>query len=95
MDGNSEHTDPVINSHTILTEIAESLDLLWRDSVDPSKVNLGLAFYSRSFRLIDPSCNVPGCPFHQASGGGASAGGCTGTGSILSNYNRLCRSYLK
>jgi len=62
--------DPIgaqVLAHTNLTEIDQGLDLLWRNGVDPSKVNLGLAFYSRTFQLQDPSCTVPGCPF---SGGG-------------------------
>ncbi|KAL4867386.1 glycoside hydrolase superfamily [Aspergillus spectabilis] len=94
-DGNSEHTEPVINPHTNLTEIAQGLDLLWRNNVDPSKVNLGLAFYGRSFKLDDPSCDVPGCPFHQPSGGGANPGSCTGTSGILSNYevHRIFENY--
>jgi chitinase len=64
-----------------LTDIEASLDLLWRNSITPSKVNLGLAFYGRSFTLSDPDCSAPGCPFS----GGGSAGECTQTSGILSD----------
>ncbi|KAJ2979137.1 hypothetical protein NQ176_g3433 [Zarea fungicola] len=69
-----------VNAHTNLTEIDESLKLLWRNKIDPSKVVLGLGFYGRSFTLQNPSCSAPGCPFT----GGAPAGSCTGTTGILS-----------
>jgi chitinase len=94
-DGNSEHTNPVINPHTNLTVIAQGLDLLWRNLVGPSKVNLGLAFYGRSFRLEDNSCNVPGYPFYKPSGRGANPGSCTGTSGILLNYevHRILKNY--
>lgn len=56
-----------ILAHTNLTEIDLALDLFWRNSVDPSKVNMGLGFYGRSFELADTKCWKPGCKF---SGGG-------------------------
>ncbi|CAK7230765.1 hypothetical protein SCUCBS95973_007682 [Sporothrix curviconia] len=37
-----------LNAHTNLTEIRDSFDLLWRNNVDPAKINLGLAMYGRS-----------------------------------------------
>ncbi|GME43871.1 Glycosyl hydrolases family 18 [Neofusicoccum parvum] len=69
-------SDPIgshVLAHTNLTEIKQSLDLLWRNDVDPGKVNLGLGFYGRSFQLADSSCWQPGCLFK----GGANAGGCS------------------
>ncbi|KAJ5399170.1 hypothetical protein N7465_009659 [Penicillium sp. CMV-2018d] len=69
-----------IYAHTNLTEIEGSLSLLWRNNISPSKVNLGLAFYGRTFDLEDPSCFQPGCLF---SGAGAK-GGKTDTAGILS-----------
>lgn len=69
-----------VNAHTNLTEIDESLKLLWRNNIDPSKVVLGLGFYGRSFTLQDPSCIEPGCPFT----GGAPAGPCTDSVGTLS-----------
>ena len=41
---------------------------------------MGLAFYSRTFELSNPSCKQPGCPFK----GGGTAGACTATSGILS-----------
>ncbi|RDW92951.1 uncharacterized protein DSM5745_00273 [Aspergillus mulundensis] len=67
-------------AHTNLTEIDKALDLLWRNDVDPSKVNLGIGFYGRSYQLADPACSQPGCLFK----GGGSAGPCTGQSGILS-----------
>lgn len=67
-------------AHTNLTEIKLALDLLWRNKVNPGKVNLGLGFYGRSFQLANPGCTRPGCPFL----GGASPGACTGSSGILS-----------
>ncbi|KAI3272712.1 CAZyme family GH18 [Penicillium roqueforti] len=69
-----------IYAHTNITEIDASLSLLWRNDVSPSKVNLGLAFYGRTFELEDPSCFQPGCRF---SGAGAK-GPKTDTAGILS-----------
>ncbi|GAM83790.1 hypothetical protein ANO11243_017800 [Dothideomycetidae sp. 11243] len=66
--------------HTNLTEIAQGLDLLWRNNISPSKVVLGLAFYGRSYTLSNPSCNSPGC----AATGPGNAGSCTGSAGILS-----------
>lgn len=80
-DGDNAYTSKVVQPHTNLTEIGEALDLLWRNSIDSSKVNLGLGFYGRSFTLADPTCNIPGCAFS----GGGNAGDCTATSGILSN----------
>ncbi|KAI8933458.1 hypothetical protein NX059_010072 [Plenodomus lindquistii] len=80
-DGANRHTRKEVNPHTNITEIAEGLDLLWRNGVASNKVVLGLGFYGRSFTLKDPSCNKPVCPFAS----GAKAGECTGEAGILSN----------
>ena len=69
-----------VYAHTNLTEIAAALQLLWRNYVPASKINLGLGFYGRSYTLTDPSCTAPGCPFTS----GGIAGPCTGTSGILS-----------
>jgi len=34
-------------AHTNLTEIEAALDLLWRNSIPASQVNLGIGFYGR------------------------------------------------
>ena len=79
--GTWDSTDPyigaVINAHTNLTEIDQTLDLLWRNKIDPKKVVMGVGFYGRSFTLSDPSCNHAGCPFSAGGNPGpcsASAG---------------------
>lgn len=68
-------------AHTNLTEITTALDLLWRNHINPSKVNFGLAFYARSFTMLDPSCSAPGCRFSS----GGNAGRCTNSIGTLSN----------
>lgn len=70
-----------MQAHTNLTEIDQSLDLLWRNDINSKKVVLGLGFYGRAFTLKNPNCNKPGCPFS----GGAKKGKCTGESGILSN----------
>ncbi|KAF2723824.1 glycoside hydrolase family 18 protein [Polychaeton citri CBS 116435] len=69
----------IVQGHTNLTEIKQSVDLLWRNDVPPGKVVLGTGFYGRSFTLSDSSCGAPGCEFK----GAANAGECTGAGGIL------------
>jgi len=49
-----------LNAHTNLTEISEYLDLFWRNNIMPSKMNLGLAFYSRTFMVADKNCVTSG-----------------------------------
>ncbi|CAG8236650.1 unnamed protein product [Penicillium salamii] len=53
--GTWDGTDPYIGkvalAHTNLTEIEQSLELLWRNNIDPTKVNMGLGFYGRSQSL--------------------------------------------
>ena len=67
-------------AHTNLTEIDESLKLLWRNNINPAKVVLGLGFYGRSFTLADPSCSHTGCQFSD----GGPAGPCTDSVGTLS-----------
>jgi chitinase len=84
-----KHPGPYLRPHVNLTEIEESLDLLWRAGVDPSKVVLGLGWYGRSFTLSDPSCNVPNraCMFTES----GRPGECTESAGILTNaeINRI------
>ncbi|EFX05996.1 class 5 chitinase 1 [Grosmannia clavigera kw1407] len=67
-------------AHTNLTEISTGLELLWRNNINPERVNMGLGFYGRSFTMADPSCMTAGCPFTS----GANGGECTGTPGVLS-----------
>lgn len=41
-------------AHTNLTEINMGLELLWRNNVNPERVNLGLGFYGRSMSRSFP-----------------------------------------
>ncbi|KAJ7794963.1 putative chitinase, partial [Mycena olivaceomarginata] len=59
--------------HTAIPEVNAAVDMLVKAGVKLSKINLGIGFYGRSFTLVDPSCNVAGCPL---SGGGI-PGPCT------------------
>lgn len=71
-------------AHTNLSEIDMGLNLLWRNNVNPERVNLGLGFYGRSFTMENPNCMDAGCPFKNATG--ANAGRCTGTPGVLSAH---------
>jgi chitinase len=79
--GGRKWTQPFVNSHTNLTEIQSALDLLWRNRIDPKKVVLGLAFYSRTFTLTNPKCSEPGCVVTS----GGRAGRCSHTTGVLLN----------
>lgn len=70
-----------LNAHTNLTEIKESMDLLWRNDVKPDQVVMGLAFYGRTYTTLG-NCVEPGCVY--ASGG--LPGKCSkATGILLNN----------
>ncbi|ESK89422.1 class v [Moniliophthora roreri MCA 2997] len=79
-DSTNPYIGPVINAHTNITEITNTLDLLWRNNIDPKQVVLGLGFYGRSFTLSDPSCAHAGCPFSA----GGNPGRCTASAGTLS-----------
>ncbi|ODM15752.1 hypothetical protein SI65_08986 [Aspergillus cristatus] len=79
-DNDNQWTGPYVRAHTNLTEINTSLELLWRNDINPEKVVLGLGFYGRSFTLQDPGCKKPGCIFSA----GGNAGDCTGSVGTLS-----------
>ncbi|RAH47433.1 chitinase [Aspergillus brunneoviolaceus CBS 621.78] len=72
-------TGPYLDAQTNLTEIKTALDLLWRNNISPSKVNMGMAFYGRTFTLVDPSCSEPGCAYASA----GDAGTCSNSAGIL------------
>ncbi|KAF6841708.1 hypothetical protein CPLU01_00380 [Colletotrichum plurivorum] len=73
----------IVRPQTDITEIKKNLMPLWYDGVDPAKVNLGLAFYGRTYTLADPSCGEMGCAF--VAGQGGAAGDCTAFQGVLSN----------
>lgn len=70
-----------LNAHTNLTEVTNSMDLLWRNDIPPEMVTLGMAFYGRAFTVADASCTEPGCIFLS----GANAGKCSDEVGILMN----------
>ncbi|KAF4454651.1 hypothetical protein F53441_2885 [Fusarium austroafricanum] len=70
-----------LNSHTNLTEIKDAFDLLWRNKVDPDQVNMGLAFYARTFTASSTGCMSPGCLFDA----GGPAEPCTDAVGVMSN----------
>lgn len=73
---------PYARAHTNLTEIEEALKLLWRNNINPERVNLGLGFYGRSFTMKSSDCLEAGCEFEE----GGSGGECTGTAGVLSAH---------
>jgi chitinase len=80
-DGPSDDIGAILGAHTNLIEIQGALNLLWRNpKIDPLQVVMGFAFYGRSFKMTDPACSIPGCPFSS----GGTAGSCTDTSGILS-----------
>ncbi|KAK0630523.1 glycoside hydrolase superfamily [Bombardia bombarda] len=79
-DSNSPWIGAVALAHTNITEIDISLDLLWRNNINPAKINLGIGFYGRSFTMSNPGCLDTGCPFS----GGGNPGPCTQSSGILS-----------
>lgn len=78
-DQGNQFTGPYLLGHTNLTQIAQGLELLWRNGVLPSNVVMGFAFYVRSFTMTDSSCYGPSCTFSSA----GAPGDCSGTAGIL------------
>ncbi|THC90472.1 hypothetical protein EYZ11_010063 [Aspergillus tanneri] len=78
-DQGNKWTGSYLNAHTNLTEIKNSLDLLWRNDVDGGQVVMGLAFYGRAYTV--KGCMDPGCVY--ASGG--TAGVCSHEAGVLLN----------
>ncbi|KAJ7283212.1 bacteriodes thetaiotaomicron symbiotic chitinase [Mycena rebaudengoi] len=70
----------IVQAHTNLTEIKQSINLFQRAGVPTDRIVLGLGFYGRSFELSKAACSSPGCPFS----GPAPAGPCTEAEGILS-----------
>lgn len=70
-----------LNAHTNLTEIKDSLDLLWRNGISPGQVSMGLGFYARTFTIQDRFCSQPGCKFLSE----GNAGPCSQAIGVLTN----------
>ncbi|KAL3257000.1 hypothetical protein ABHI18_007162 [Aspergillus niger] len=80
-DKGNKWTGEYLDAHTNLTEITDSLDLLWRNDISPDKVVMGVAFYSRAFTVEDTKCMDPGCRFVS----GSDPGECSRQTGILMN----------
>ncbi|KAJ4288855.1 hypothetical protein N0V88_007185 [Collariella sp. IMI 366227] len=70
----------VVLGHTNIPEIANWTLPLWYDGVNPAKVNMGLAYYSRGYTLADANCNSVGCQWK----GPSRPGQCTNFGGVHS-----------
>ncbi|TFK69200.1 glycoside hydrolase [Pluteus cervinus] len=70
--------DSTAKPHTSVKDIEDSVKLYTRAGVDLSKVNLGLAWYGRTYNV--GSCKGMGC---KMTGGGA-PGSCTGESGVVS-----------
>ncbi|TFY50610.1 hypothetical protein EVG20_g11422 [Dentipellis fragilis] len=62
----------IVQAHTNLTEIEQSIQLFQQVGVPFDRITLGLGFYGRSFQLSKWSCTTPGCPFNGPAPGGPS-----------------------
>ncbi|OCK73889.1 glycoside hydrolase family 18 protein, partial [Lepidopterella palustris CBS 459.81] len=54
-----------VRAQTDIRDIDNDLRPLWFDGVDPSKINLGLAYYGRTYTLSDPSCGTFNCSYED------------------------------
>lgn len=70
----------VVLGQTNIPEIANWTLPLWYDFVDPSKVNMGLAYYGRGYTLADASCSHVGCAWSAMS----RPGPCTDFAGVMS-----------
>ncbi|KAJ6484674.1 hypothetical protein C8R45DRAFT_1214705 [Mycena sanguinolenta] len=69
-----DYIGSIVLPHTNLTEIMLTMQLYANVGVDPSKMNLGIGFYGRSFQLVSNTCTDPGCLFAGAAPGGPCSG---------------------
>lgn len=78
-DQDNKNTGAYLRGHTNLTEIDEGFNLLWRNSIDPKKVVMGMGFYGRSFTMSNKDCRTADCTFSTVGGPGP----CSQTAGIL------------
>ncbi|KAK7041732.1 hypothetical protein VNI00_009021 [Paramarasmius palmivorus] len=72
----------VTNPHTSLLDIESSVLLYLRAGIDLAKVNLGLAWYGRTYQLADTSCVGYNCTMT----GGGFPGPCSASAGYLTQY---------
>lgn len=70
----------VVLGQTNIPEIANWTLPLWYASVNPSKINMGLAYYGRGYSLADTNCNHVGCVWSAQS----RPGPCTNFAGVMS-----------
>jgi hypothetical protein len=87
------HNDSELWSHTNLTDVQTGIRILGGaladDGGDIGKINMGFAFYARTFTMSNPNCSQPFCKFDS---GGPSAE-CTNTVGLKSN-SEIKKTYL-
>ncbi|EIW75802.1 glycoside hydrolase family 18 protein, partial [Coniophora puteana RWD-64-598 SS2] len=81
-DTNVTDQAPVTNPQTSIVDITTSALLYTRAGIDLSIVNLGLAWYGRTFHLSDTSCQGYNCTMV----GGGAPGVCTAASGILAMF---------
>ena len=52
----------IVHGQANIREIVNNTMWLWFNSLNPAKINLGLAMYGRGYTLADPVCKDLGCP---------------------------------
>ncbi|KAF4995229.1 hypothetical protein FGRMN_5260 [Fusarium graminum] len=79
-------TGNCLRSHVNKTETLNSLAMITKAGVDPTKIVVGLSSYGRSFKMQKPSCTGPTCLFTGSfSVSQAEPGFCTGEAGYLSD----------
>ncbi|KAM7211115.1 hypothetical protein V8F06_013511 [Rhypophila decipiens] len=75
-----------LRSHVNATETLQSLSMITKAGVDPSKVIVGVTSYGRSFYMVEKGCDGPNCQFTGFQNNSQAAKGpCTDTAGYISN----------
>ncbi|KAJ7121425.1 hypothetical protein C8R44DRAFT_853060 [Mycena epipterygia] len=81
-DTNVTDQAPVTNPHTSILDMHDSASLYIRAGINLNNVNLGIAYYGRTYQLADSSCVGYNCTMT----GGGFPGNCTSTPGILAQF---------
>ncbi|KAI1373409.1 hypothetical protein F4677DRAFT_448485 [Hypoxylon crocopeplum] len=79
-DKSVQDVGPVIIGQTNIPETYNWTLPLWYDKVDPSKINMGLAYYGRGYTVESVDCMTVGCTWS----GPSRPGPCTAFGGVMS-----------
>lgn len=79
--------DGSTKTHSNITEIGYTLDLLSRNGVTSDKIVLGYGLHGTSYTLSDTGCTRPGCQYD----GPGFEGDCTNSMGFLSYPGEFCR----